>query len=70
MFIPPNPPDDVRFLKAESDYRRERAKGGGFLGDLAASLEVLLKFLWRVVKVMARPLVLGWQKYRARNASR
>ena len=70
MFIPPNPPDDVRYWKAESDYRRERAKGGGFLGDLAASLEVLLKFLWRVVKVIARPLVRGWQKHRAKNATR
>ena len=70
MFIPPHPPDDVRFWKAESDYRRERAKRGGFLGDLAASLEVLLNFLWRVVKAMARPIVRGWQKRRARNATR
>ena len=70
MFIPPNPPDDVRYWRAETDYRRERAKKGGFFGDLAASLEVLLKFFWRVLKALARPLVRGWKRRRARNATR
>lgn len=65
VFIPPMPPSDPKLIKAETDYRREQAKRGGIVSDIAVSLIELFKLLFRLISWLPRIALRWWSKRRA-----
>lgn len=68
--MPPMPPHDPKYWQAESDYRRDQAKRGGIVSDIAVSLGELVRLMVLLPVVLARPLVRMWSRRRSRNATR
>ena len=70
MEIRPMPPHNHKYWQTESDYRREQAKRGGIVSDIAVSLGELLRLYLMLLVGMGRFLLRLRSKYQNRQVRR